>query len=68
MKPGQKITINRLIRSQRTGKILPREGTFVRELENLGRMLILVDFGGGTQEYLFRHEIDLQEEAFESGI
>ncbi len=62
MQPGQRIITNRLIRSQRTGAVLPRKGTFVREFENLGRVLILVDFGGGREEYVFRHEIELEEE------
>ncbi len=55
------------MRSQRTGVILPKEGTFVRQLENLGRILILVDFGGGRQEYVFRHEIEIEEDDLNAG-
>jgi hypothetical protein len=36
---------------------LPREGTFVRAVENLGRKLILVNFGTAGDEYLFPEEI-----------
>jgi hypothetical protein len=36
---------------------LPREGTFVRAVENLGRKLILVNFGAAGDEYLFPDEI-----------
>jgi hypothetical protein len=37
--------------------MLPREGTFVRAVENMGRQLILVNFGTAGEEYLFPHEI-----------
>ncbi len=63
MKRGQKIVATRLIRSQRTGAILPREGTVLSELENLGRKLILVDFGTGTEEYVFSDEIEPLEDS-----
>jgi hypothetical protein len=45
MKPGEKI--RRLCPSapQRTGLILLRDGIFVSARENIGRTLILVDFG-----------------------
>jgi hypothetical protein len=57
MKPGDLLKTNRTIRSQKTGIILPREGTFVRAVENLGRQLILVNFGAAGEEYLFPDEI-----------
>jgi hypothetical protein len=37
--------------------VLPREGTFDRAVENMGRMLILVNFGSAGEEYLFPEEI-----------
>jgi hypothetical protein len=37
--------------------ILPREGIFVRLVENLDRQLILVNFGKAGEEYLFPDEI-----------
>ncbi len=58
MKPGDKILIKRPIRSHKDGVILPCEGTLVRTTEGLGRNLLLVDFGEGTMEYLFDHEIE----------
>jgi len=57
MKTGDSLKITKLIRSQKTGVLLPREGTFVRDIENLGRKLILVNFGSAGEEYLFPHEI-----------
>jgi len=45
MKTGDLLKVTKLIRSQKTGALLPRQGTFVREVENFGRKLILVDFG-----------------------
>ena len=45
------------IRSQRTGLILPRDGIFVGSRENIGRTLILVDFGEAGTEYLLPHDI-----------
>jgi hypothetical protein len=57
MKPGDPLKTSRQIRSQKTGILLPREGTFVRADENLGRKLILVNFGTGGYEYLFPEEI-----------
>jgi len=41
--------------------MLPREGVFVSATENIGRTLILVDFGGAGKEYLFPHEIEDRE-------
>ena len=61
MKPGDVLTINKSIRSQRTGVPLPREGIFVRAVENIGRQLILVNFGDKGDEYLFPDEISLKQ-------
>ena len=58
MKRGEKIRTIMSIRSQRTGLILPREGIFVGARENIGRTLILVDFGEAGTEYLLPHEIE----------
>ena len=58
MKPGDKIRTIMSVRSQRTGLILPREGIFVGARENIGRTLILVDFGEAGTEYLLPHEIE----------
>jgi len=41
--------------------MLPREGTFVSFTENIGRTLILVDFGQTGKEYLFPHEIESEK-------
>jgi hypothetical protein len=60
MKIGDTLKTTKPIRSQKTGVLLPREGTFVRAVENMGRELILVSFGSAGEEYLFPHEI-LQE-------
>jgi hypothetical protein len=57
MKTGDSLTITKLIRSQKTGVVLPRQGIFVRDIENLGRKLILVDFGSAGTEYLFPNEV-----------
>ena len=57
MKPGDGLKTTKPIRSQKTGTILPREGTFVRAVENMGRQLILVNFGASGEEYLFPDEI-----------
>lgn len=57
MKTGDSIRTTKLIRSQKTGVLLPREGTFVRDIDNLGRKLILVDFGSAGEEYLFSNEV-----------
>jgi hypothetical protein len=57
MRPGETLSTTKSIRSQKTGIILPREGTFVNSIENLGRTLILVDFGPAGTEYLFPDEI-----------
>ena len=57
MKTGDSLKTTKLIRSQKTGVLLPRQGTFVRDIENLGRTLILVDFGSAGEEYLFPNEV-----------
>ena len=36
---------------------LPREGVFVGAVKNLGRKLLLVDFGTTGEEYLFPNEV-----------
>jgi len=56
MKPGDSLKTTKPIRSQKTGAILPRQGTFVRAVENMGRQLILVNFGT-QEEYLFPDEV-----------
>jgi len=60
MKTGDRLKTSKPIRSQKTGIILPREGIFVRAMENLGRQLILVNFGAAGEEYLFPNEILLE--------
>jgi hypothetical protein len=57
MKTGDSLKTTKLIRSQRTGVLLPRKGTFVRDIENLGRKLILVDFGSAEEESLFLNDV-----------
>jgi hypothetical protein len=59
MRPGDLLKTSKPIRSQKTGVMLPREGTFVRAIENMGRELILVNFGPAGDEYLFPEEIVL---------
>jgi hypothetical protein len=57
MKTGDSLKTTTLIRSQKTGVPLARQGTFVRDIENLGRKLILVDFASAGEEYLFPTEV-----------
>lgn len=57
MKPGDALLTTKPIRSQKTGAMLPRQGVFVSAIENLGRQLILVNFGSAGQEYLFPNEV-----------
>jgi hypothetical protein len=57
MTAGDILMTTKAIRSQKTGVILPRQGTFVRTVQNLGRELILVNFGSAGEEYLFPDEI-----------
>jgi len=66
MKTGDSLNVTTLVRSQKTGVLLPRQGTFVREIENLGRKLILVDFGSAGEEYLFPNEISTEHTTAES--
>jgi hypothetical protein len=60
METGVKINVTKSIRSSRTGRLLPREGTLVFETENLGRTLLLVEFENGQREYLFEHEVECE--------
>lgn len=60
MQPGEKLNLTRIIRSAKTGMLLPKEGTFVSMTENLGRTLLLVEFEGGQHEYLFDYEVELK--------
>ena len=57
MKPGDVLKTIGPIRSQKSGMILPREGRFVDAIENLGRTLILVNFGKAGVEYVFPDEV-----------
>ena len=57
MTAGDSLRTTKPIRSQKSGVMLPRDGTYVRTVENLGRQLILVDFGSAGEEYLFPDEI-----------
>ena len=66
MKPGEKIRTIMSIRSQRTGLILPRDGIFLSTRENIGRTLILVDFGEAGTAYLLPHEIEEAKRESES--
>jgi hypothetical protein len=68
MKPGDVLTTTRPIRSQKTGIVLPRQGTFVSAIENLGRQLILVNFGSVGLQYLFPNEILAQSPSFEVSL
>ena len=54
------------LRSQRTGLILPRDGIFIGTRENIGRTLILVDFGEAGSEYPLPHEIEEAKKEVES--
>jgi hypothetical protein len=68
MKPGDVLTTTRPIRSQKTGIVLPRQGTFVSTIENLGRQLILVNFGSVGLEYLFPNEILAPSPGFKDSL
>jgi len=68
MRPGDPLKIIKQIRSQKTGIILPREGTFVRAVDNLGRKLILVNFGTAGEEYLFPNEISAETRRDQSAV
>jgi len=58
MQPGEKLNLNRSIRSAKTGSLLPKEGTLVSVIENLDRTLLLVEFARGHREYVFENEVD----------
>jgi len=68
MNPGDLLKTTKPIRSARTGAILPREATFVRAVENMGRQLILVNFGSAGEEYLFPDEIVPGTYCFVGGV
>ena len=68
MKPGDVLTTTRPTRSQKTGSVLPRQGTFVSAIENLGRQLILVNFDNVGLEYLFPNEIVAPSPGFEDRL
>jgi hypothetical protein len=55
---GKKLRIKKVVRSQKTGIVLPREGTLVCITENLGRRLFLVAFADGNSQYLFPDEVE----------
>jgi hypothetical protein len=58
MKEGERLRLKKIVRSQKTGMFLPKEGTLVYITENLGRRLLLVAFDDGNSEYLFDDEIE----------
>jgi len=58
METGVKLNLTTMIRSAKTGVLLPREGTLVSVTKNLGRTLPLVEFEGGQSEYLFENEVE----------
>ena len=58
MQTGVKLRLKKIVRSQRTGMFLPKEGTLLRVTENLGRRLLLVTFDDGNCEYLFDDEVE----------
>jgi hypothetical protein len=67
---NEKIRLKKVVRSQKTGMLLPKEGILVCVTENLGRRLLLVVFDNGNREYLFDNEVeydkpDLQLEDYE---
>lgn len=55
---GEKLRLKRIVRSQKTGMVLPKEGTLVDVTENFGRRLLLVAFDDGNCEYLFDDEVE----------
>ena len=55
---GEKLRLKKIVRSQKTGMILPKEGTLVDITENFGRRLLLVAFADGNCEYLFDDEVE----------
>jgi hypothetical protein len=63
METGIKLNLTKIIRSPKTGMLLPREGTLVSVTENLGRTLLLVEFEGGQHEYLFECEVEVEKDS-----
>ena len=61
MRAGEKLNLTKIIRSSKTGMLLPKEGTLVSTTENLGRTLLLVTFEGGLSEYLFEGEVEVKD-------
>ena len=61
MEAGAKLNLTTTIRSAKTGMLLPKEGTLVSVMENLGRTLLLVEFEDGQCEYLFQDEVELRD-------
>ena len=59
METGARLNVTKTIRSSKTGMLLPKQGTLVSVTENLGRTLLLVKFEDGQQEYLFDHEVEV---------
>ena len=62
MEAGVKLNLTQTIRSAKTGRLLPKEGTLVSVSENLGRTLLLVEFDDGQSEYLFENEVETQSD------
>ena len=60
METGVRLNLTKTIRSPKTGRLLPKEGTLVSVTENLGRTLLLVEFAGGQHEYLFESEVEFK--------
>jgi hypothetical protein len=58
MDTGAKLKLKRMVRSQKTGMFLPKEGTLVYATENFGKRLLLVEFEEGSSEYLFDDEVE----------
>lgn len=72
METGAKLNVTKTIRSSKTGMLLPKQGTLVSVTENLGRTLLLVKFEDGQQDYLFDHEVEVDNgnalrEEYEAG-
>ena len=59
METGAKLNVTKTIRSSKTGMLLPRKATLVSVTENVGRTLLLVKFEDGQQDYLFDHEVEV---------
>jgi hypothetical protein len=59
METGAKLNVTKTIRSSKTGMLLPKQGTLVSVTESLGRTLLLVKFEDGQQDYLFDHEVEV---------